>query len=140
MTITVGNTFTDNLLGTGTAAGVAEQIGSGTLTLMASGGTPPNGPNESPVGTTLATFSFTNATNQGTPSGGTMDVVFVTLTVTAAAGGTADYFRILNSSGTALIQGAVGTSGEDWNLSSTTISQGDNVTITGTPTISWATS
>lgn len=140
MTITVGSTFTDNLLGTGSSAGVAEQVGSGSLVLAASGGTPPDGPNESFVGTTLATFTFNEASSQGSPSGGSMTLAFENTTVTAAASGTADYFRILNSGGSALIQGAVGTSGADWNLSSTTISQGDNVSITGTPSISWAVS
>lgn len=139
MTITVGSTFTDNLLeNSGTT--VAEQIGGGTLVLYASGGTPPAGPNEAFVGTALATFTFSASSSQGSPSGGTMTMVFSATTVTAGAGGIADYFRILNSSSAALIQGSVGTSGADWNLSSTTISMGDNVSITGTPTISWAVS
>jgi hypothetical protein len=140
MAITVGSTFTDNLLGTGGSAGVAEQIGGGSLIIYASGGSPPAGPNESVVGTVLATFTFSAAGSQGSPSGGSMTIAFSNTTVTASAGGTADYFRILNSGGTALVQGLVGTSGSDWNLSSTTISQGDNVTITGTPSISWAVS
>jgi hypothetical protein len=140
VTITVGSTFTDNLLGTGSSAGVAEQVGGGTLVLYASGGSPPNGPNESVVGTVLATFTFSAAGSQGSPSAGSMTIVFSATTVTASAGGTADYFRVLNSGGTALIQGSVGASGADWNLSSVTISQGDNVSITGTPTISWAVS
>lgn len=139
MAITVGSTFTDNLLGTGTE-GVATQIGSGTLVLYASGGSPPAGPNESPVGTILATFTFNNASSQGSPSGGSMTLSFSATTVTASGSGTADYFRILNSGSAALIQGAVGTSGADWNLSSTSITSGDNVSITGTPTISWVVS
>jgi hypothetical protein len=36
-----------------------------------------------------------------------------------------------------LIQGVVGTSGQDFNLTSTTITSGDNVAITGTPSVAW---
>jgi hypothetical protein len=136
MAITLSTTFTDNLLGTGTE-GVATQIGSGTLVLYASGSSPPAGPNESATGTVLATFTFSSAGSQGSPSGGSMTIVFAATTVTATGSGTADYFRILNSGSTALIQGLVNTTGADWNLSSTTVSNGDNVSITGTPSISW---
>jgi hypothetical protein len=136
MSITLSTTFTDNLLGTATE-GVATQIGSGTLVLYASGSSPPAGPNESATGTVLATFTFSSAGSQGSPSGGSMTLSFSATTVTATGTGTADYFRILNSGSTALIQGAVGISGADWNLSSVTINSGDNVSITGTPSISW---
>lgn len=141
MTITLSSTFTDNLLGTASTAGVAEQIGSGSLVLMASGGTPPAGPNESPVGTTIATFTFESAASQGSPSGGSMNIAFEDQTVTAGNSGTADYFRILNSTPVALIQGSVGTSSSaDWVLSNNVITSGDQVTITGTPTIAWVVS
>jgi hypothetical protein len=136
MAITLSTTFTDNLLGTGTE-GVATQIGSGTLVLYASGSSPPAGPNESATGTVLATFTFSSAGSQGSPSGGSMTIVFAATNVTATGSGTADYFRILNSGSTALIQGLVNTTGADWNLSSTTVNNGDNVSITGTPSISW---
>jgi hypothetical protein len=66
-----------------------------------------------------------------------MTIVFSATNVTATGSGTADYFRILNSGSTALIQGSVSTVGADWNLSSTTVNNGDNVSITGTPSISW---
>lgn len=135
MAILLSSTFTDNLLGTGTE-GVAVQIGGGTLVVYA--GTPPAGPNEGLSGNTvLATFTFSASGSQGSPAGGVMDVVFAATTVTAAASGTAAFFRILNSAATALIQGTVGTSGADFNLSSTAITSGDNVSITGTPTIYW---
>lgn len=140
MTITVSTTFTDNLLGVSGTAGVAEQIGAGTLVLYASGGSPPAGPNEVATGTVLATFTFSAAGSQGTPAGGSMTLVFSATTVTATASGTADYFRILNSGSTALVQGSVGTSGADWNLSSITVALGDNVSVTGTPAISWVVS
>lgn len=138
MAITLSTTFTDNLLGTGTQ-GVATQLGGGTLLLYASGGSPPPGPNEATTGTLLATFNFSAAGSQGTPAAGSMTLVFAATTVTASggAGSTADYFRINTSGAVALIQGSVGTSGADWNLSSVSVTSGDSITITGTPTISW---
>lgn len=135
MTILLSSTFTDNLLGTGTE-GVATQIGGGTLIVYS--GTAPAGPNEALSGNTaLATFTFSAAGSQGSPSAGSMNLAFAATTVTAAASATATFFRIANSGATALIQGTVATSGGDFNLSSTAITSGDNVTITGTPTISW---
>lgn len=143
MTILLSSTFTDNLLGTGTE-GVATQIGGGTLVVWANSGSNPAGPNESTNGTALATFTFAAAGSQGSPSAGVMNLQFSagsgTATnpiVTASASGTAAYFRINASGGTALIQGTVGTSGADFNLSSVAITSGDNVSITGTPSISW---
>lgn len=137
MSITLSNTFADNLLGTGTE-GVATQIGGGTLIVY--NGTPPAGPNEALSGNTaLATFTFSAAGSQGSPAAGVMDIVFNSTTVTASATGTATFFRIANSSAGALIQGSVGTSGADWNLSSTSISSGDQISITGTPSIAWTT-
>ena len=136
MAILLSTTFTDGLLGTGTQ-GVATQIGSGTLVIYS--GTAPAGPNEALSGNTaLATFTFGAAASQGTPSAGSMTLAFAATTVTAAASATATFFRILSSTSAALVQGTVGTSGADFNLSSTAITSGDNVTITGTPTISWA--
>lgn len=140
MAITLSTQFTDTLLGTTTTAGVAEQIGGGTLTLMASGGSPPAGPNEPTVGNTIATFTFNNAASQGAPSGGSMTLSFAATTVVAGNSGTADYFRVNNSTPVALIQGSVGLTNSDWILSSVTITSGDNVTITGTATIAWTVS
>lgn len=136
--ITLGSVFTNNLLGTGTN-GVATQIGTGFLFLCASV-SPPVGPDEAATGTTLATFTFSSAGSQVPIAGGSMDLAFAATTVTATNGGTANYFRITNSSTVALIQGSVSTSGADWNLSSNIISSGDSVSITGTPTISWVVS
>lgn len=139
MALLLSSTFTDNLLGTGTE-GVATQFGSGTLVIY--DGTAPAGPNEGPGSgnTALATFTFKEASEQGSPSGGVLDLEFSATTVTAAATGTATFFTIFNSASGALIQGTVGTSGADFNLSSTTITSGDNVSITGTPTVSWTVS
>lgn len=139
MAILLSTTFTDNLLGTGTN-GVANQFGGGTLILWASGGTPPAGPNETATGTTLATFSLSAAGSQGTPAAGSMTLAFAATTVVATGTGTADYFRVNASGGAALLQGSVATSGADWNLSSVSVTAGDNISITGTPAISWVVS
>ena len=48
----------------------------------------------------------------------------------AAAGGTATWFRIVDSTGAAVIDGDVGTSGSDLNLNTTTITIGVQVQIT----------
>lgn len=139
MSILLSTTFADALLAHDAVAGqsaVADQIGGGTLVAYA--GTAPTGPNEALAGdTVLATFTFSAASAQGSPSAGSMTLAFSATTVAAVATGTATFFRVLNSGGTALIQGTIGTSGADWNLSSTAITSGDNVSITGTPSISW---
>lgn len=134
LAITLSSTFTNALLSTA-SSGVATQIGGGTLVIYT--GTGPAGPNEAATGTILATFTFSAAGSQGAPSGGSMTLSFVANTVTAGNTGTAGYFRIISSGAVALIQGAVGVAGSDWNLSSVLINSGDSVSITGTPTISW---
>jgi hypothetical protein len=135
MAIQLSTTFANNLLGTGTQ-GVATQIGGGTL--VAYSGTPPVGPNEALSGNTaLATWTFSAAGSQGTPSGGVMTLVFAATTVTASATGTATFFRMLSSGSNVLVQGSIATSGGDFNLSSTSITSGGTVSITGTPTIAW---
>jgi hypothetical protein len=139
MAILLSTTFANALLAHDAVAAqsaVADQLGGGTLVMYS--GTAPAGPNEALSGNTaLATFTFSAAASQGTPSAGSMTLAFSATTVTAAATGTATFFRIISSGATALIQGTVGTSGADWNLTSTAITSGDNVSITGTPTIAW---
>jgi dTDP-4-amino-4,6-dideoxygalactose transaminase len=48
---------------------------------------------------------------------------------TNAAGGVVTKFELRDKSGVAVILGSVGTSGQDINLSSTTIGVGDTVTV-----------
>lgn len=137
MTILLSNTFANALLQHG-GTSLADQFGGGTLVVYS--GTPPTGPNEALSGNTvLATFTYAAATAWSAPSVGVENLDFASQTVTAVATGTATFFRILNSSSQALIQGTVGTSGADFNISSTSITSGDNVAITGTPTIAWTT-
>ena len=64
-------------------------------------------------------------------SGGTK-VLAGSWSVAATTTGTAGYFRLLNNAAnTTYMQGNVGTSGSDLNLSSTSITSGDTVSITG---------
>lgn len=78
----------------------------------------------------LATFTLPS-TAFGAASSGTITLAGVPLTVPAAATGTASHFRIWKSDGTTCIaQGSVGTSGQQLNLNTTSITSGVNVTIT----------
>ncbi len=142
--ITLSATFANALLShdaTAAQSAVADQIGSGTLSIYS--GTAPTGANESPTTnpptstTILATWTFAANTAFSAASSGSMTLDIPTTTVTAVATGTATFFRIWSSGTNSLIQGLVGTSGADFNLSSTSITSGDNVSITGTPTIAW---
>jgi hypothetical protein len=138
MAITLSSAFVTVLEGTSSTAGLVEQIGGGSLVLYS--GTPPTGANEALAGdTVLATFAISAAGSQtvevSTPW--QVQLSLAATTVTATGTGTASFWRILNSGATCLIQGTAGTSGADWNLSSTAITSGDNVSITGSPTIGW---
>lgn len=84
----------------------------------------------------LATFTL-GATAFGNASNGVITLNGVPLTVAASASGTAAFFRLTRGNGTTVIlQGTVGTSGQQLNLNTTTITSGVNVTITsGTITV-----
>jgi hypothetical protein len=102
----------------------------GAAKIIIKDGTPPANADAAATGTTLATFTCSNPAF--TSSGGvlTLDVT-PALTVAASATGTATYFRImLNNGTTTVLQGSVGTSGQQLNLNTTSITSGVNVTIT----------
>lgn len=93
-------------------------------------GTPP-GVNSAPTGTVLADMALPSDW-LANASGGTKVLAGTWSDTSANATGTATYFRILNSgASTTFIQGTVGTSGADLNLSSTSITSGASVSITG---------
>lgn len=80
--------------------------------------------------TALATFTCSNPMF-GAASSGTITLAGVPLTVAATATGTATFFRIFQNNGTTVVaQGTVGTSGQQLNLNTTSITSGVNVTIT----------
>lgn len=79
--------------------------------------------------TLLATFTLASP-GFGAASNGVITLAGVPLTVAAAATGTAGFFRMATSGGTTVLDGSVGTSGNQINLNTTSITSGVNVTIT----------
>lgn len=67
----------------------------------------------------------------GTPTTGRLDLSAITQDSSANATGTATWFRIVKSDGTThVLDGSVGTSGSDLNLTTTAIVSGQPVSIT----------
>lgn len=66
----------------------------------------------------------------GAASSGAITASAITADSSANATGTATWFRVVDSEGTFVMDGSVGTSGSDLNLNSTSISTGQNVSIT----------
>lgn len=134
MAITLSSTFSAALTAhSGTT--VVDQIALGSIKLYDGTGGAPAGANESITTQVLLATWTLPANTVITEALGVITLNIVTMTVTAAASGTALFFRICNSGGTSLIQGSVATSAADFNLSSTVVTSGDNVALTGTPTI-----
>ena len=63
-------------------------------------------------------------------SGGVLTMSAITADASANATGTATWFRNVDSTGTCVLDGNVGTSGSDLNLNSTGITTGQNVAVT----------
>lgn len=110
----------DNLINTG----------AGTATLTIYSGSQPANPNTALSGNTaLATFNLANPAF-GTAASGAIALSGVPLSDAADATGTATFFRIVDRGGAAVVDGTVGTSGADLNLTTTSISTGVTVEIT----------
>lgn len=90
-------------------------------------GSPPSNVATAPTGTALVQFAG-NASGFGTVSSGVLTASAVA-NATASASGTAGYFRINTSGGTAVAQGTCGTSGADMILTNTSISSGQSCTF-----------
>jgi hypothetical protein len=80
--------------------------------------------------TTLLAELTLNATFAAAASSGVLTLNAITSDSSANATGTATWFRIVTSGGTHVIDGNVGTSGSDLNLSTTSIVSGASVSIT----------
>lgn len=108
--------------------------GAGKIILY--GGSEPATADTAPSATVLATFTLSNPAF-GAASNGVITLSGTPLTVAASATGTATHFRLTRNNGTTVIlQGTVGTSGQQLNLNTTSITSGVNVTITsGTVTV-----
>ena len=109
---------------------LATDIGA-SATIEIRTGTKPATPETTASGTLLATVaisgSFTSATN------GTLTAADPS-SVSVVATGTAGHFRLKKSGGTAVLDGTVGTSGADMNLSSVSLVSGGTVDL-GVPTL-----
>lgn len=110
------------------AAGAAmtDLVNSGSIEIRT--GVSP-GVDSAATGTLLSTLPL-SATAFGAWSAGSATANAITQDASAAATGTAGYFRALNSSSGAVIDGTVGTSGADMILNSTAITVGATVDIT----------
>ena len=99
----------------------------GTLRIYS--GTQPASAGTAASGTLLAELTLGNPAF-GSASNGVATANSITGDTSADATGTAGWFRVRNSSGTAVFDGEVGTSGSDLNLSSTSIQSGAEVSVT----------
>jgi hypothetical protein len=94
-------------------------------------GTPPANAGAALSGNTVLVDIPLGSDYFATTSNGVLTKTGTWQDTSADATGTATFFRILTSADVARIQGTVGTSGADLNLSSTSITSGGTVTITG---------
>ena len=106
------------------AAALATDIGS-AATIEIRSGSKPATPESAATGTLLATVAISGSF---TASGGSLTSADPA-SVTVAASGTAGYFRLKTSGATAKVDGTVGTSGADMNLSSTSLVAGGTVDL-----------
>jgi hypothetical protein len=105
-------------------AALATDIGS-AATIEIRSGSKPATPETAASGTLLATVTISGSFSS---SGGTLtaaDPASASVVATATAG----YFRVKTSGGTAKIDGTVGTSGADMNLSSVSLVSGGTVDL-----------
>lgn len=79
--------------------------------------------------TTLLAQLTCNSTFAPAASSGVLTLNAITADSSADATGTATWFRITTSGGTAVIDGNVGTSGSDLNFNTTSIVAGANVSV-----------
>ncbi len=110
-------------------AALASEIGA-SATIEIRTGAKPATPETAASGTLLATVAISGSF---TSSGGVLTAADPAA-ATVAATGTAGHFRLKKSGGTAVLDGTVGTSGADMNLSSTSLIAGGTVDL-GVPSI-----
>lgn len=106
----------------------------GTLTIRT--GPQPANANDAPTGTILATFTLTDPAFGAAALGiATLDTTPV-LSTTGVAAGNAGWFRVADSTGVTMGDGAIGLSGEELNMNTVAIGIGLTVEITaGTATM-----
>lgn len=122
MTLGLNETLRNNQLDEITA-----RAGASALLRIYDGSRPATGG----TATTLLAELTCNATFAPAASSGVLTLNAITADSSANATGTATWFRIVQSGGsTHVLDGSVGTSGQDMNLNSTSITAGGSVSIT----------
>lgn len=101
-------------------------IGASAQIIIYTGSAPANVAT-APTGTLLVQFAG-NAGGFGSASAGVLTASAIA-NATASGTGTAGYFRINTSGGTAVVQGTCGTSGTDMILTNTSINSGQTCSI-----------
>lgn len=104
--------------------------GAGAATLRIYDGTAPATADTALSGNTLLAQLTMSDPAFGSASNGVATASAITQDSSADATGTATFFRILDSNGTVVLQGTVGTSGCDLNLNTTSIVAGATVSVT----------
>src|SRR5687768_3042374 len=102
--------------------------GAGAGKLRIYTGSQPASANDAATGTLLAEFTLADPAF-GNSATGTATASAIADT-TGLAAGDAGWFRALDSNSTTCIDGSVGTSGQDLNLNTLTVSIGVNVSVT----------
>lgn len=105
---------------------ITTAIGTSGLLRIYNGSRPASGG----AATTLLAELELSATAAPAASGGVLTFNSITQDSSANATGTATWFRIVTSGGTFVIDGSVGTSGSDLNLTTTSITTGQPVQVT----------
>lgn len=115
----------------------AIDAGTGPGTIKVYTGAMPATPETAASGTLLATFTLVDPSLESSASGGVATLDFnPDITASVVASGTAGWFRIADSAGNPVLDGSVGTSGQDMNFTSTSWVSGGTVTLTtGTVTV-----
>lgn len=107
----------------------AVDAGSGAGTIKVYSGSKPASTATSPSGTLLATFTLADPAAAAAAAGVASWDFSPTISATIAASGTAGWFRVADSTGAAVFDGTVGTSGADMNFPSTAWVSGGTVEL-----------
>jgi hypothetical protein len=92
-------------------------------------GTQPASADTAPSGTLLASFVLEDPAFASATAGSIVLDADPDINATAVASGTAGYLRFVDSTGVAVFDGSVGTSGTDFIVNTTSIVSGQTVTL-----------
>jgi len=126
MTLSYIDTLRNNMLDEITTL-IDAGTGAGLLRIYA--GTVPADADTALSGQTLLAELTLSDPSAGAAVSAVLTLNAITSDSSANATGTATFFRIVDSTGTTVFQGTVGTSGADLNLSSVSITAGDAVKV-----------